>query len=516
MPLTHVCVWDSTIGYRRITVEEASTLYPYGVSASSGHFVCELCGQNVGLSKARIDTGTRYFFHNNAEQDKECDDRQAYYDSLYGRSMFSLNNHTMPLRIALMHGTFELQLGFFHPPVNHARCDYIRISCGSGKYNYSFDRIERERTTYLGVGSVPSTKYEIDYDNANTQLSMFWSKKVVGVRPNGTCFDARSGKIIQPGGKVSTDNFYYLLLGSKLPISEVPADDIEVTELTQCREHSYSVWHLYRILAKRFSELSAKFFLRYSIFLTEKPTQFYPIWPPYVQAPFCMYHNAVDFYYYLCGDDAELKSFPSTTNVYDTHDGRLYRLNTLLREQLVSIGKSGALGFSYLVRQPLKKVAALPALEITDYYGTILSENTYSKIPKLKLINVKSPYDGRAVLKCKGKTIYIYKINGNQAQMIDGISLGTEIEFYQGCDFIRKISFEKKTSNTNSSLSDIILVEKLRACTGPNVSISHGIGAIVGKLSDYPLTKKWLLAAIRRGEISRSAYLLLNSAIISK
>lgn len=62
MPLTHVCVWDSKIGYRRITVEKANELYPYEVSARGSQFVCELCAQNVGFSKARVDTGTRYFF----------------------------------------------------------------------------------------------------------------------------------------------------------------------------------------------------------------------------------------------------------------------------------------------------------------------------------------------------------------------------------------------------------------------------------------------------------------------
>jgi len=39
MPLTHVCVWDSELGYRRVTVEEASVIYPHStVSARSGHF----------------------------------------------------------------------------------------------------------------------------------------------------------------------------------------------------------------------------------------------------------------------------------------------------------------------------------------------------------------------------------------------------------------------------------------------------------------------------------------------
>ena len=42
MPLTHVCVWDNKDGYRQITIEEAAQMYPYGVSANRGIFVCWL------------------------------------------------------------------------------------------------------------------------------------------------------------------------------------------------------------------------------------------------------------------------------------------------------------------------------------------------------------------------------------------------------------------------------------------------------------------------------------------
>ena len=81
MPLTHVCVWDSEIGYRRVTVDEANELYPYEVPSSRGHFVCELCAQNVGFSKARVDTGGRCFFHSSAAQNKDCEDRQIQLSS---------------------------------------------------------------------------------------------------------------------------------------------------------------------------------------------------------------------------------------------------------------------------------------------------------------------------------------------------------------------------------------------------------------------------------------------------
>lgn len=77
MPLTHVCVWDSKIGYRRITVEEACKMYPYGASARSGHFVCELCAQNVLLTAPGMNV--QHFRHDPASPNKECDERQASF-----------------------------------------------------------------------------------------------------------------------------------------------------------------------------------------------------------------------------------------------------------------------------------------------------------------------------------------------------------------------------------------------------------------------------------------------------
>ena len=49
--LTHVCMW-SEHGWKKITAYEASRLHPRGrVSAASGLFMCELCGQYVILTE---------------------------------------------------------------------------------------------------------------------------------------------------------------------------------------------------------------------------------------------------------------------------------------------------------------------------------------------------------------------------------------------------------------------------------------------------------------------------------
>ena len=45
--LTHVCMWSDN-GWKRITAEQAARLHPGGtVSAHSGLFMCELCGQVI-------------------------------------------------------------------------------------------------------------------------------------------------------------------------------------------------------------------------------------------------------------------------------------------------------------------------------------------------------------------------------------------------------------------------------------------------------------------------------------
>lgn len=81
MPLTHVCVWDSEIGYRRVTIEEARKIHPHGARASSGFFVCELCAQNVCLTAPGINV--QHFRHDSAAQTKACIDRQTTLVSPY-------------------------------------------------------------------------------------------------------------------------------------------------------------------------------------------------------------------------------------------------------------------------------------------------------------------------------------------------------------------------------------------------------------------------------------------------
>ena len=256
MSLTHVCVWDPKIGYRRVSIDEACALHPYGVSARSGYFVCELCAQNVLLTAPGANV--QHFRHDPSSPNKECDERQSSFDPTYGRFLHGLSSHIMPLHIQMAGTKFILQLGFFSPPDSKARCEKIKIATDSHQvFEYSFERIARIGTTYL---------------------------------------------------------------------------------------------------------------------------------------------------------DAELKAYPTITNSLSTEGGRLYKLYSQERTQLISLGKAGALGFSYLIKQPLNKKAEAPLIKITDQDGNELNEGIYTKLPKSKLVSIVSQYDGKAVVFRNGELKYISRL----------------------------------------------------------------------------------------------------------
>lgn len=512
MPLSHVCVWDADIGYKRISLESACKMYPNGASAKSGYFVCELCAQNVLLTAPGVNV--RHFRHDPSSPNKECDERQAHFDPLYGRRLRNLNSHLMPLRITVAKESFALQMGFFCPPDSGARCDKIRITTNSGKaYEYSFERIERGGTTYLNIGETPSREYNLEYINAAADLVKFWPSKVPGISSSGSFFDERTGQILPSGAKAYFGDSYYLLQSKPLGY---PPTGLEVSEVLRTKTGSLATWYLYKIQIKRFSEITAKFFLKYAIFLTEHPTKFYPIWPAYIKEPYFIYHNSDQFFFYLDGDDAELRAYPASENLINSTTGRLYKLYARDREQLVAIGKSGALGFSYLIRQPLNRKVVLPSIEVSDYDGNVLDGDSCVKLPKFKSISVFCRYDGKVVIQKHGRINHIYKLSAGQKLEIDGLNFDTELLVYQGCDCVRKIRFEREADHGKVTIQDEHLVRMLKTCKAPLIPVPHTIGAVAFTSKDYPKTIRWIRKTLKCGEISLDAYKLIKRELFLK
>lgn len=511
MPLTHVCVWDSKIGYRRVSIDEACAMYPYGtVRASSGHFVCELCAENVCLTAPGA--YARHFRHDSASQNKECEERQQAYT----RTIASLNNHPMPIRIRVTGNRYILQMGFISPSRGNERprCSLIKIGGDAHqKFEYSFERIEDTGITYLDIGNIPSQKYYLSYEKPSAQLSKFWPSTTQGMNSGGTFFDAASGRMLQTGSKASPGKSYYLLQRAPMYQFEIP-NGIKLQKITEVRTPILTTWSLYKLDVHSFTEAVARFFLKRSIFLTEKPTVFYPIWPPYVEDPYFLYHRNNELYFYMKGENAELKTFPITsTSIAPLSDsveqGKLYRIMASSREQLLSLGISGALGFSYLVKKELDYQADAPMLSVTDSAGTSYDEAVYDQLPKGKRLTIMAPFDGKAIVKKDGKILFVYRIAADQMIEIDQITFGIQLELFQGCDLVRALSFERKTAGIDVVAADKQLVKKLKSAQGSMVPVPHSIGTIAMQLTAYPRTRQWLLRSIRAGEMPRSAYRML-------
>lgn len=516
MPLTHVCMWEEKIGYRSISLEEASEQFSsYTVTANSGFFRCELCGQPVGLSKPRVDTGNRYFFHSSGEQDKSCEDRMQDYD----RPLPSLSSHTMPLRIKQTSGSYDLQIGFFLPPESspvRPQCTGILIRDEARQmHTYRFERLAPAEVTYLSVGPQPSGQYALEYTEANDALSQFWPRSTDGVSPGGTCFDANSGRMVLPGGKVYPERDYLLLKQGTVYNN---CAGIEVREEARYRSGSFETWRLYRVRAFTLSQTTASFFMQYSLFLTENPVAFQPIWPVTVRTPYFICHRGTSLYFHLQGKGVTLKSFPikrgyQEPKALSTARGSLVKIIAPERSQLLSLGRGDALGFTYLLSQPLDMQAPLPMPEVRDETGRVLDQDEYRTPPRNRTAVVKPPYDGSAELYRSGKLQYIYPLRGGQVTSVDSIATGSELRLYQGCDIVRTIRFgpPPDTGPADGAETDRALLARLTACAGDLTDLPHGSAALAAQLGPYPGVRSWYSRRVRAGRISRRAYRILTA-----
>lgn len=160
--LTHVCMWSGN-GWKRITADQAAKLHPGGtVSAHSGLFMCELCGQYVSLTDGTVQT--RHFRHSASEKSKICPERifGAGYPVFYGS-----HEHELPIRITgLSSSSFRFEVGLIRAPINSLGRDFRIEIKPKGildtSYIFTKERLNDDRITYLPIGERPSEKYTIN------------------------------------------------------------------------------------------------------------------------------------------------------------------------------------------------------------------------------------------------------------------------------------------------------------------------------------------------------------------
>lgn len=507
MPLTHVCMW-SEHGWKRITAPTAARLHPGGtVSAKSGLFMCELCGQYVTLTDGLI--RDPYFKHSAEELSKDCPERTF---ATYVPTTFQAGTHDLPLRLRLLGlGGFELQLGLLPVPKSllekHSK-DKISISFPDGnKLSYSFERVLEGTTTYLSVGRKPYEKYSISLETADDRLTSFWPKSIEGISRSGALFDSVTGKKLPYDADTVVNHKYYLLTTKK---QCKKYNGISTSQIFESSSTSYPRWYIHEVYATSFEESTARFFLDYHCRLTENAVDIIPLWPVYIETPYRLCHCSDQIEVFLRGD-ATPKVFPFTTlDSFDcgNGDGKVFSVKCKERQQILSVGRAKVLKYTYLWKDTLDYQGPVPQITVTDLDGNVLQQGCQTGLPRNKTIVIKASFDGCVLRKKNDSIIERYPLYAEEALEIDHIQRGYSIEILQGLDKVWEADYALSLNNDVAIDDD--LLHRLMGYRDHYIDIPHSTGALAMKMNDYPKTKSWLYSCIKDGRMPQQAYKLLT------
>ena len=306
--LTHVCMWTDK-GWKRISAVEAAKLHPGGtVSARSGLFICELCGQYVSFS-----AGNRYerhFKHSLGEKNKDCLDRTS---EIGHSSSYGFQEPNLPLRITgATSSSFRFEIGLIRIPKDLLSKDFSLEIKPKGAPNTSYvfgrERLNCDSITYLPIGGRPFENYTLSFQNGSRKLREFWPAEIEGIDPKGTLFEKVSGKKLMYDDDVEIRKEYYLLKRDDFFSSS--RSSIRIRRISQ-KNFGKEIWTLYVVSASVFNEDAARFYLDFHCRLTDHPVSLQLVWPLFIKGKYLVKHNQNYMYILVEGNTTAVKAFPS-------------------------------------------------------------------------------------------------------------------------------------------------------------------------------------------------------------
>ncbi len=510
--LTHVCMWSGN-GWKHITAEEAARLHPGGtVSAHSGLFMCELCGQYVSLTEKGV--RVRHFRHSQAEKSKDCPER------VQGTSVqltYGSSEHELPIRIRnISKNSFSLDMGFIPISRSLYTKDFQLVikgkNYGSSKFVYLGERINQDVITYLPIGDTPCEEYSISVTGLPEDIYHFWPRNIAGIDPAGTVFDAKSGKKLVKDADVAVGRKYLILRRGS--IFSYGNKHISIREISQ-KMISWESWKLYEVVANDYDESSARFFLDYYCRLSECPVDIQTVWPVYIENPYIIKHNQKKIMLHVKGNAPTTQVFPYATKTrYTCGQNLLIEIACNSRQQLISAGRTKALQYTYFWQEPLNKTGKTPSLKVTDIQGILLESGIQKKLPNAGILRVVSQYDGMIDIAVNNTVIERRKLTSESITEINSIAWGMTITIYIGQDQVWQSSYIKNRERQNED--EKTLLQRLNSYKGKPMALSHTFGSVANMLSEYPSVRKWILQRIREGNIDERAYRELQNFIIMK
>ena len=508
--LTHVHMF-SEHGWRKTDVSEAASQFPSTVQAASGIFMCELCHQYVAFTKPGK-KGSRYFTHT-PNEDKSCPERTF---NAGANTNCSIREHDLPIRLKHTSTDFSFEIGLLGIPesvLKELRDQTIQISPARGGGPIFFyrlkERLLEDQITYVTISSTPFQEYQIQLDCRNLPAFSFWPKRIRGIDPGGTLFDAISGKKIPYDADIQIKKSYLLLRASHIAYT---SNSVSLKQI-MFKPKPGRYWYLYEVSANALDKAAADFFLKLHCRLTDQPVSIQPIWPLYTKGPYVIHHNSQEMVFYVRGD-VTTKCYPPSGQECEQIDGlgNLEFIQCIDRQQLISAGHEYQLAYgslrrrlkyTYLWYEPLTKYESLPSVSVTDLSGHDILQGLADMLPPKNILRIYTPYDGFVTIRNRGRVIEKRRLEANLSSEITSIQFGYELEIFQGLDCVWSIQYQRKHRQTENAA---LILQRLKRINGPSVPISHAWGAAAEYLEDYPHIKQWLYQRIREGSMPAAAH----------
>lgn len=511
--LTHVCMWSDN-GWKRITAKQAAGLHPGGtISAHSGLFMCELCGQYVILTAG--DIKTRYFKHSAREKSKDCPERTfaAGYPISY-----SSQEHDLPIRITNVSATsFNFEVGLIRAPISSLSKDFCIEIRPKGVFDicyvFSKERLNYNSITYLSIGERPFKNYTLNFQNGNDKLYEFWPPEIKGIDPEGTLFEKVSGKKLSYDADVEIGKEYYLL--KRGYVYRKSYNSMQIQEIMQ-KQIGWEIWTLYIVSASAFDEDAARFYLDFHCRLTDHPVLLQPVWPLFIEGNHTVKHNQNSMYMLVEGNVAAVKTFPSVTvhrlNENTSHP-KLYEVFCSDRHQLISAGRTQALQYTYFWKEPLDQVGLPPEISVTDLLGVGVNPGETDTLPHNKTLRFKSTFDGELIISNNNHVIDKRKISTDKYIELDGLSYGLSVQVVIGLDVIWKIDFKKQPPIIEKD--EIEILKRITNISGVTIPVPHSLRNMLAGMDHYPQICQWIRKCIKDGTINEQSYRRLQDAYLS-
>lgn len=502
--LTHVCMWSDN-GWKQITAEQAAQMHPGGtVSAHSGLFMCELCGQYVTLTDSAVQI--RHFRHSAHEKSKNCPER--IFGSGYPIS-YGSQEHDLPIRIADVSATsFRFEIGLIRAPINSLNKDFcIEIKpkgVSDAPHVFAKERLNCDSITYLPIGERPFEKYTLNFRNGIDKLREFWPAEINGIDPEGTLFEKSSGKKLTYDADVEIGKDYYLL--KRDYFYRKSCISVQIQKIAQ-KQFDRESWTLYIVSASAFSEEAARFFLDFHCRLTDHPVSLQPVWPLFLDGKYVTRHSQDRMYMLVDGNVATVKTFPSAAVRQLNHNvdyPKLYEVFCSSRQQLISAGRTQALQYTYFWEESLNQVGLSPEVSVTDLSGSVIVPGETNTLPHNKILLFKSTFDGELITFNDSRIVEKRKIFADKPLELDGLSYGISVQVIIGLDVVWEIDFKKQQTVITNDEAEIL--KRISNTAGAFIPAPHSLRNILSGMGQYPQICQWIRKCIKEDSINEQSY----------